>query len=281
MKHTLLLGGLLTVLAQLSAEAQSRFAKQQEAILKEGLALYESERASWVATDLLITRQTDMATIGGYITYTDGDSIRTVFVAREAAEPLPVSHAFSFPRNSEITPTSGRLLAARPTTERERRLFAMRKQVFEELMQPKKGKEYTFPDKTQPNVVLLDDGPKPRAYVLIGPQEEGVLPIGNDLLMTFSPAGRLEEVERLHNSYVAMRMPEKGKTVEAGMHTHLPAHPYITPTDICSLLLYRNTFPVDAHFVIGQKYVSIFELPKKQVLIMEKKAFDRMMKSRQ
>ncbi|UYZ59924.1 hypothetical protein [Hymenobacter latericus] len=281
MKHTLLHGCLLTVLAQFSAEAQSRFAKQEEAVLKEGLALYQSERASWVATDLLVARQTDMSTLGGYITYADGDSVRTVFVARgAAAEPLAVSHAFSFPRNFEITPSSGRICAARPTSERERRLFAIRKQVFEELVQPTKSKAYTFPDRTRPNVILLDDGPKPRAYVLVGPQEEGVLPIGNDLLMTFSAKGQLETVERLHNTYIAMRMPEKAKTVEAAMHSHLPAHPYITPTDICSLLLYRNTLPVDTHLVIGQKYVSIFNVAQKHVLIMEKKAFDKMMDSR-
>jgi hypothetical protein len=281
MKYQVLFACALSVLVRLPLSAQTAaLQRQQQLILAEGLALYESERTSWIATDLLMARQPDKNSLGGYVTYADGDSMRTVFFAQSPEKStLTAQYVFSFPRTA-ILPTTGRLQRARPASVREQQLYALRRQVYEELTQPQVGGPYGFPPQTQPNIVLLDQGSAPQAYVLTGPQEAGVLPIGNDWLMTFTAAGKLQEVERLHNSYLGMRLPEGNKVVEGGMHTHLPAHPYITPTDICSLLLYQEAFPVKNHYVIGPKYVSIFDVTQKVLLLMEKKAFDKIYKSR-
>jgi hypothetical protein len=117
----------LLVLGGLGASAQSasvRAAEQE--VLKEGLALYESEQASWVATDLLMAQKPDVSQFGGYLSYADGDSVRTIFVQRnEAAGPLKVLHSFNFSRTS-ITPEAAHQPASRPASAREQRLFASR-----------------------------------------------------------------------------------------------------------------------------------------------------------
>jgi hypothetical protein len=99
--------------------------------------------------------------------------------------------------------------------------------------------------------------------------------------MSFTSAGKLNKVERLHNSYVPMQLPEGPTSVQAGMHSHLPAHPYITATDICSLLLYQNAFPAEQHLVLGEDYVSSFNLPKQQLVFLTRKAFDKIYKDQQ
>lgn len=283
MKYFFLLSSLLGLATQHQACAQASSKLQAVAaeIKKEGMALYESERASWVATDMLLLRKPDMRGIVGYISYADGDSLRTVFMQQTADKmSFAAQYSFSFHRTA-IQPATGRTFAARPASARELKLFEVRLKAMEELESYKvQGKPYQFPENTRPNVVVLDNGSL-RAYVLTGPQEGQVLPIGNDVVMRFSAAGRLTQVERLHNSYLAMRLPEGHQNIEAGMHSHLPAHPYITPTDICSLLLYKEAFPAPQHIVIGSEYVSMLNIEKQELVILTKKAFDKIRESRE
>jgi hypothetical protein len=283
MKYALLLSGLLAIAAYKPASAQTPSKLQAVAaeIKQEGLALYESERASWVGTDLLMARKPDMADIVGYISYADGDSLRTLFMQQTPDKTsFAAKYSFSFPR-AAIQPTAGRAFAARPASARELKLFEVRLKAMEELESNKVlGKPYQFPENTRPNVVVLDNGSL-RAYVLTGPQESNVLPIGNDVLMRFSAAGKLTQVQPLHSSYLAMRLPEGYQNIEAGMHSHLPAHPYITPTDFCSLLLYKDVFPAPQHIVMGREYVSVLDIEKQELVILTKKAYDKIRESRE
>ncbi|MBX0289361.1 hypothetical protein K3G63_02865 [Hymenobacter sp. HSC-4F20] len=225
---------------------------------------------------MLLARKPDMSQLGGYFSYADGDSVRTVFVKRSTAPNLlTVAYSFSFHR-SAIEPAAARQQGTRAGSAREQKLYALRETVEQELVSGEVARApYQFPENTRPNIILLDQGPTPRAYVLVGPQEAGVLPIGNDFLLRFTAAGKLQKVERLHNSYLAMRLPEGSQTVRAGMHSHLPAHPYITPTDICSLLLYKDSFPAPQHIVMGKDYVSVFDIEKQQLSFLNHKEFDK------
>ncbi|TGE06064.1 hypothetical protein [Hymenobacter fodinae] len=283
MKYSFLVAVLCSIggWQQVTAQTTKTQALEQ-GILREGLALYESERASWIATDLLMARQPDMTGVVGYLSYADQDSVSTIFLHQASdKQALAVKYGFTFARTS-ILPATSRNISARPASAREERLFAMRLLVMDELRSHKLLKSaYGFPENTRPNVVILDDNQGARAYILTGTQEEGILPIGNDFLMSFTSAGKLSKVERLHNSYIPMRLPEGDQTIEAGMHSHLSAHPYITPTDICSLLLYQNAFPAKQHLVMSNEYVSIFDLPKRQLAFLTRKAFDKIYKDQQ
>ncbi|MCA8830657.1 hypothetical protein [Hymenobacter pini] len=252
--------------------------RQQRDILQEGLALYESERASWVATDVLQARHEDLSQLGGYLSYTEGDSVRTIFFRRPGTEPVAVLYTFQFARTS-IEPTTVRASGGRPFTAREQHLLTMRQAVYAELYSGKVlGTAYRFPAKTNPNVVVLDQG-EPRAYVITGPKEGRLLPIGNDFRFILSKTGEVRQVERLHNSYLALEMPAGSEQIQAGMHSHLEQHPFITATDICSLLLYKAIFPASQHYVMSKDYVSLFDVPKQQLVILTRKAFDKIGKA--
>ncbi|MCB2379456.1 hypothetical protein LGH70_17800 [Hymenobacter sp. BT635] len=248
----------------------------EQNILQEGLALYRSERASWVATDLLMARKPDLADVVGYLSYAEGDSLRTVFFQQASdTAPLLARYIFSFPQGA-IEPRAGRQLKTRPASATEQKLFTVRRHVMGELTAHKvAGAPYDFPENTHPNVAILEQGNTIRAYVLTGPQQGGVLPIGNDILMQIGRDLQVRSVERLHTSYLPMKLPE-GQQVTTGMHSHLPAHPYITATDICSLLLFQDAFPVPRHLVVGREYVSIFDASTQSVVILTKKAYEKM-----
>ncbi len=246
-----------------------------DAILAEGLRLYQSERSSWVATDLMMATTIDRSQIGGYLSYFEGDSVRTIFWTHEAGGTAgtPLLASYTFPRK-DVRLETANFQPAGSFTAHEAQLFAVRKAAREELNSG--NKSYTVQAKTSLNLAFLEDTRETRVYVLTGPQENGIVPIGNDYLLTFGSSGKLKSTERLHNSYLPMRWDDKKSEITTMMHTHLEAHPYITPTDICSILLYRSQLPAHQHYVISKEYVSLFDIDKQELIILTRKAFEKM-----
>jgi hypothetical protein len=246
-----------------------------EAILAEGLHLYQSERSSWVATDLMVATTIDRTQIGGYLSYLDGDSVRTIFwpkgTAGTAGTPLLASYSFL---RQDVRLETGNYRPAGAFTAHEAQLFAIRQAIKNELSANKNT--YPVPAHSSLNIVLLEAKNEVRAYLIVGPTEGGVVPIGNDFMLTFSPDGKLKSTERLHNSYLPLRRDAVKEDVKAMIHSHLTAHPYITPTDICSTLLYRSKAPGQQHIVVGEEYVSLFDIDKQALVILTRKAFEKM-----
>lgn len=281
-----ILTSLLLFAAVLSAStvgAQSREKIDQTTaqILQEGLALYQSERASWVGTDLLQASGADMSQMGGYVSYPIGtDSMRCVFFRKPAPNTaLQVFYGYDFPRGT-ISMATSRVFASRDATATEQRLFAIWQRTKQEMISHEKlGIPYQRPDGTNLNVALLDKGSEVRAYVLTGPKTARLLPFGNDYLLTFSAAGELQRAEKLHQSYLAMTPPDGQQKVEGTMHSHLEAHPYITPSDICTVLLYQEVVPSEDLYVMSKDFVSLFNVPKQQLVILTKKAWEKINKN--
>lgn len=246
-----------------------------EAILAEGLRLYQSERSSWVATDLLLARGLDRNQVGGYFSYLRGDSVCTIFWAEGSAGTpgAPLLGSYVFPRQ-DVRAETNRYRPGGAFAPAEARLFAIRQTVLATINA--NPKEFSIPANTSLNIALLEaPAGGTRAYLLMGAEQSGIIPIGNDHLLTFNQANQLTSSERLHNSYLPLGEGAKQVVIQSVMHSHLAAHPYITPTDICTALLYRPP-GCRQHLVVGQDYVSIFDLETKQLTIVTRKAYERM-----
>ncbi|MCK6607990.1 MAG: hypothetical protein L6Q46_06735, partial [Flavobacterium sp.] len=64
----------------------------------------------------------------------------------------------------------------------------------------------------------------------------------------------------------------------ATMHSHLPeTGEFITSTDICTLMLYGKLYNLKEHFVISEKYVSIWDCEKDTLNVMTREAFEKML----
>jgi hypothetical protein len=60
-----------------------------------------------------------------------------------------------------------------------------------------------------------------------------------------------------------------GKTV-SGIHSHvLEDWPYITPTDICTLMLYQKFTNWENYTVISKKYTSLWNNKSNHLIIMK------------
>ena len=82
--------------------------------------------------------------------------------------------------------------------------------------------------------------------------------------------------EKLHNSLIELQSRGKNddNKVEATFHNHLISE-YITQTDICTLLLYKDFSDWKIHYVLGSEHVSVFDMEKESLLIMTTEAWEK------
>lgn len=269
------LAGALLALPLRAALAQPSLETTRQNLLREGLALYTSERASWVATDLLQATRFNTQQIHSYFSYpTPGDSVRTVFVGGTAAAPQILA-AYSFPAGN-IRPASAHRSGARALTTREQQLLAIRAKSMKDVA---RIAGFEVPATTSLNPVLLEKGAETWVYVLTGATAAGTVPLGNDYLLRYDSAGRLTHKSKLHSSLISIGKAPAGQSVAATLHTHLSgAAAFITPSDICTLLLYRPQLPGKQHLVLGEKYVSVFTPADATLTLLTRKAFEQQQK---
>ncbi|UYZ59921.1 hypothetical protein [Hymenobacter latericus] len=264
------LAGLL-VPAHVGLPPDAEAARQQA--LRDGLALYEVERASWVSDDVLRAQPSLPLQPVTFLSYATPDSVRTVFIGVVANQPtvvLQVSYG-----KGQLQPSQARVQpTGRPLADNEEKLFLIQQDVLKRQRKLTGGQS---PAGTTYNVSVIEQGTTYKAYLLLGATTAGVVPLGADWCLTYGPDGKLQRTQRLHQSYVPITPPPAGTTVQASVHTHLPGYPaLITPTDICTLLLYREALPPShsRHVVLGAELASVFELNTQELRVLPRREFE-------
>src|SRR5262249_50939395 len=130
-------------------------------------------------------------------------------------------------------------LAERDLTPLEQPIYRIRAKALEIIKTDTFFKSY---QKTDLNLIPLVGNGERRVIVLTGPQEGGVVLIGNDYELRFDEQDRLISKKRLHHNILALNYGGKNGHESIGaMHSHLDeTGPYITATDICTLMLYEK-----------------------------------------
>jgi hypothetical protein len=260
---------LLAVALAPPARAQTSLTAPAAAILREGHALYQLERAAWVSTDLLRTSHLPLAQVTDYFSYARADSVCTLFVGGPAAAPVVLAE-YRYPQQL-IGPGTARAFGPRHLLPPERRLLGVRQQSLADL-QHIPGLE--LPAGASFNPVLLPKGDQTWVYVLTAATRPGVVVLGNDYLLRYNAQGRLLARRKLHPGPIPLGTPPAGARVRTTLHAHgAAAGAYITPTDVCTLLLYRGQLPGASHLVMSRKYVSIFSLADARLVILTRQDF--------
>jgi hypothetical protein len=250
------------------------YAQSQTEILQEGTQLYKSEMASWVGTDLFLAKYSDRKeNAGGYFSYVSGNKAICVFFSKDATPKAIATFTFDSSYNAQTATIDGQ---ERALTRHEQDLVTIRQTAIHEYTSDTLFHSYK---NMNPNFIPVSDKQGKRVYVLTAPQEQGIVVFGNDYLLTFDTNNTLKQKRRLHNSLIPIKYDQQdGKLVLATMHTHLPeTGDLITPTDVCTLLLYAPHIPWGQHFVMGPQHVSIWDCKDKDLIIMTKEAWDKIM----
>ncbi|WBV59807.1 hypothetical protein PFY12_12235 [Chryseobacterium camelliae] len=252
--------------ASLNAQNLEKISKE---INEEGIALYRSEMASWYGTDLFVANYEKKENIGGYFSYIDENVPKCIFFSKDQK----VIGTISFPTN--YNPKDANLdLKERGFTSTETEYFTIRQNALKRIQNDTIFKVYK---NTNLNIVPLIKNKVKKVYVLTGPSVDNVVVFGNDYLITFDNKDQVKNVEKLHNSMIVQNIHDEkiGKTI-SGAHTHILENWLtITPTDICTLMLYQKFTNWGSYFTTSKKYTSIWN-SNNNLAIMKTEDFKKM-----
>jgi hypothetical protein len=246
-------------------------------VLKEGQLLYRLEKASWFGTDYFLAKfQGKKELIGGYLSYVgDNNRVYTIFFERNFTSHVLVRFEFdSLPKRNPIMVDSINIIANQKETD----LIKIRKDALDK-MNINADKFFSFYKNTSYNLIPVITPYERKVYSITGPKTSGAVLIGNDYLLKYDSGNNFISKEKIHNSLIQLpaKMDSDSNAV-ATMHSHVISE-IIDPTDICTLLLYRDLVEWKQHYVISSKYVSIFDLEKELLVIMKKKDWEKMSKN--
>jgi len=248
MKYLLI---ILAVLFSFSMKAQNT-EKLSKEINDEGIALYRSETASWNGTDIFMENYKNRENIGGYFSYSDHGVPKCIFFSKDEK----VIGTISFPAN--YNPKDAKLdLTGRDFTPQETEYFTIRQNALKRIKNDTIFKVYKD---TSLNIVPLIRNKVKKVYVLTGPSAGNIVVFGNDYLITFDHHNEVQAVEKLHNSMIVQKISDEktGQTV-SGIHSHVIENwQTITPTDICTLMLYQKFTGWEGYTTVSKKFVSIW-----------------------
>lgn len=244
--------------------------KVAASIRAEGLLLYRSERASWLGTDYFMEQYLGTReSIGGYFSYFSGDTTTCVFYSKE--EPLQIIGTVHFEDILHI-PNYRVDLTKREFTKTEREYYALRKAAQTSM---KADTIFRYYEHCNVNLVCVIDEKRKDVYVLTATSGLSTVIFGNDYLIQFDKLLKHISTRRLHMALIPLHYPPENKDQAGIIHTHLPEFsPFITPTDICTAMLYTEiaqnriftTVSHDyfCHFDAATTELHIFPLPPRE-----------------
>jgi hypothetical protein len=247
----------------------------RDSILNESLILYKSEKASWNATDYVEEHLSNISPqIGGYLSYASGnDEVCTIFFSRKDSSKVLsrlkyTGVAGKIPNKVESEETEASAL--------ELSLIKLRQEAVW-IVNSDNDHFFSFYEKSEFNFIPIKDKYGDRVFILTGTQNNDEVIFGNDYLLYFNNDLSLLKKEKLHSSII--RTPSKSPegNVEAVFHSHI-LNEFITSTDICTMLLYKDFNQWKSIYVMGKNYTSIFDLKNNDLVIMKNDDFMKIYK---
>lgn len=239
-------------------------------IEKEGKALFLLEKTAWLGSDIIKEVHKNPEKIGGYFTYLDEEGSKCVFFSREKNPKIIASVSFD-PTFIEANTVVN--LTERVFYGNEKELYEIRKKALHEINTDTLFKTYS---NSNLNIIPLIYNDVPKVYVLTSPEQTGVILFGNDYEIIFNKKGEVVSKKALHKGLIPIYYEGRDGLAKASVHSHVSGKSYfITPTDICSLMLYQNFIPWERHYVMTSEYVSVWNCKKNRLNILTREEFDK------
>ena len=246
--------------------------KKAGEIMQEGKLLYQLELAAWYGNDIFRENYQEKDRIGGYFSYLDNKKPKCLFFSKEDKPKVLGSVSFG---DISIVETANIDFKERDFNSYEKDLYAIRAKTLDEVQQDTVlFKTYS---NSSLNLIPVLDKDGGRVYILTAPKSESVILFGNDYLLTFDKNDNLINKREIHRNLIPIRFDED-KEILATMHSHASGTgDFITPTDICTLMLYAKFAKWKTHYAVSENYVSIWDCEKERLKIMTREEFEKEM----
>jgi len=247
-----------------------------DAIVAEAKELYRSEMASWYGTDVVVEKHPQKDKLKGYLSYAEGEFTKCLFFSN--TDPVKVMAVVTFDSSFSVNKASINFDEREPT-EYEKTLYTIRRKALEEI-NTNKDSLFKFYKNTSLNLIPIVYKGEKKVYVLTGPSVSGVVVFGNDYLFKFDENNNILSIKRLHKNIIPINYGEEkdkdGNVIIGTMHSHLPeTGEFMTPTDICTLMLYGKMANWKQHTVMSQTYMNIWDCEKKIYVAITREAMDK------
>lgn len=277
MKHKILLLSLFISFSVISQD--KKLEKLRTETLEIAFELYKSELASWHSTDILNAYYKDKFNlIGGYLSYTIDEDTYSVYYDRTESKNILFSVVYP---NILIYKDLFQIdTLQRTPNEKEKRLIRARETAVKKIATDTK-QFFTFYENSNYNFIPIIYNRKLMVYTLTGPTEGGVVLIGNDYKFEFDKSDKIKNVLKIHNSLLAQPFElEDGSQIKQVLHSHVVKDfPIISETDLCTLMLYEPYVEWETYTVLSKEYVSIWNMKKKELILITRKAWEKIRNS--
>jgi len=233
-----------------------------DSILEEGRMLYHIELADR-NSELELNQKYSKEEVKHRLSYTDGRSIYTLFFTEKGKH---VRFEFTYPG---LTKPSEYEIAGtkRKPSKLEKRLFKCLVKT-ENAIATDTTFIKPFPNFSHRKIFVVQHG-KITGYVFPNSILKHVVPFGNDFQFHFSRKGKLKSIDKQHTKFLLVESNpqlEDDEQVVSGAHGHSNNYsPFMTATDVCTLLLYKQYLAWNQHVVVHDRYVSFFDLTRESL----------------
>lgn len=265
---------LLLISFFFKANAQNLQTKIDE-IVAEGKLLYKSEMASWYASDLFVEQYHSKEKIAGYFSYSEADVSKCIFFSNEADPQVIGTVEFDSLFNIETAIVD---IEPRNFNEIERKLYELFKKSLELINNDPYFKTY---QNSNLNLVPLITKDSYQVFVLTGPSISNVVIFGNDYLIKFDKKLNFESRKKLHNDIIPIEYKtQDGDYTRETIHSHNDeTGPYMTSTDVCTLMLYSKFTQWKQHTVFSKEYTNFWNCQENQLYILPTKKIREIIES--
>lgn len=254
------------------AGAQNLEEKAKE-IWTEGKLLYQTEMASWYGTDMFLMQYGEREKIAGYFSYLDNNVPTCIFFSHGEIPDVIGTITFD---STYLIEKANADLTVRNFTPLENELYQLREAALEQVVNDTFFKNYR---NANLNLIPLISEKEKKVYILTGPTQSGVVLLGNDYLLNFSNDFELIRKKELHRNLIPIEYrsaDDKSENAGITMHNHSPeTGDFITPTDVCTLMLYGKFTGWELHYTVSKNYLSTFNCKTSELHIITMEALEK------
>jgi hypothetical protein len=240
--------------------------KIRNEVAYEGITLFQLETLVQASADY-IWDNADMRSLKGYVAYKEGNTFHCIYW-NGAYDNLEVMHSFS--TDDPEDPTLLRVTnSKRAMTPVEQKYYDMKMQALTYI----KGDSEMFkaPDGLRLNINFIKANDRIKGYVMPYTVQDSLIPLGNDYIINFTKGGELIDYEVIHSDFQEIDVTKLRKdpdgTIKTVQSLNEDQVPHISQTEICNLLLYSPYHEAHEHYVVSSKFVSIFNLKDRYLII--------------
>ena len=253
----------------------SKYLSEISSAETKGIQLFYSEKSSWEGTDIMLRDYKHLLPLsGGYFTIVEKQSTTFILFSKDEKPVSLLKIKFDLKPTFKVSVID---TAKSKLTKSELKYFEIRKLAFNRFYQGLINNyiDSTFivPRNSKPNFIPIVDGKNKYVYILSASSTGKKCFFGGDYKLTFDNNNKNISIKKLHLEITSYPLYDtsfvpKQKTIN---HFHDEEDgDFITETDICTALLYKDIVGYNYYTVSSKKLAILLDCNDLMLTVIER-----------